>query len=366
MKDYIPFLKLKGSEISALRDLSKKFKNDNFIAFFDFPRKKPSKSRREDAPLPKTKEELFANDIIKLKRRFDINLKFLSEFYLDNYDLDDSINHNGKYNYNSIIKEFGPCGMIPVMGLDRHAEHLKSILSGLKSGYINNNRIALRLTKDDFESFKFSKKDIVEVIKEVENKFQNIDLVFDCRFCSPGSNAEYSLSISKFYKDAINDGFNFSRIIISGSSIPSSITEIVKPRTEKIILREELIIYKSIKKYFADFKGFYLGDYTCVSPEYSDVELFDEDMDSVTTAKLIYPYDDSVYVLRGGRFKGDRGQMKDLASKLVAKTHVFRGEKYSSGDRYIYEKSMGVGKSATASTIVSPLINLHLTYMLNK
>lgn len=54
MDNYIPFLKLKGSEISAIRDLDNSLK-ENFLPFFDFPRKKPKKSRKEDAPTPKTK-----------------------------------------------------------------------------------------------------------------------------------------------------------------------------------------------------------------------------------------------------------------------------------------------------------------------
>lgn len=44
MYNYTPFLKLKVSEISALKELGANKKN-NFIPFFDFPRKKPKKSR---------------------------------------------------------------------------------------------------------------------------------------------------------------------------------------------------------------------------------------------------------------------------------------------------------------------------------
>lgn len=42
MYKYTPFLKLKVSEIGALKEI-KESKKNGFIPFFDFPRKKPKK-----------------------------------------------------------------------------------------------------------------------------------------------------------------------------------------------------------------------------------------------------------------------------------------------------------------------------------
>lgn len=369
MDNYIPFLKLKGSEISAIRDLDNSLK-ENFLPFFDFPRKKPKKSRKEDAPTPKTKSELFSNDLSKLKRKFEINLKFLNKFYLDNFDLEDFIEHDGRYNYYSILENFGHFGMIPVVGLDRSDEHLKSVLYSLKKNIINDSRIAIRLCKSDFESYSISRADLISLLDEIYLSFNEIDLIFDCRICKENDNKKYTEQISKFIHELSKEPYSFKRYIISGSSIPPSITELIATRSEKHIKREEILIYNQIfismhieKK---EQKKIFIADYGCVSPEYSDVELFEEDMDNVTTAKIIYPYKDNLYLVRGGRMKSDRKQINKLAKVVVDKPHIYRGEGFSTGDMYLYEKANDVGKPATASTIVSPLINLHLTYMLNK
>jgi len=369
MDNYIPFLKLKGSEISAIRDLDESLKGD-FIPFFDFPRKKPKKSRKEDAPTPKTKSELFSNDLSKLRRKFEINLKFLKRFYLDNFDLEDFIQHNGQYSYVSILESFGKFGMIPVVGLDRSEEHLKSVLNAVNDNLIEDTRIAIRLCKEDFESYSLCKDELIILLNNICLEFEEIDVIFDCRICKEGENAKYTSQISDFIIELSKEIYFIKRFIISGSSIPPSIRELITTYSEKNIKREEVLIYRDIYNNFIEHKAtqdkLFLSDYGCVSPEYSDVELFEEDMDNVTTAKIIYPYKDFLYLVRGGRMKTDRNQINSLAGVVVGKPLIYRGKNYSLGDKYLSDKSSNIGKPATASTIVSPLINLHLTYMLKK
>lgn len=367
MDNYIPFLKLKGSEIIALRRLDTYLKAD-LLPFFDFPRKKPKKSRKEDAPTPKTKNELFANDLVKLKRKFEINLSFLNRFYLDNFDLEDFIEHNGKYNYYSILENFGHLGMIPVVGLDRSEQHLQSIFHALQQNMISDSIIAIRLCKNDFESYSICRDDLISLLDDIYFSFHNIDLIFDCRICKENDNEKYASQITAFIEGLSKENYSFNRFIISGSSIPPSITELITTRSEKHIIREEILIYNEVFKSLnkENKNKIFISDYGCVSPEYSDVELFEEDMDNVTTAKIIYPYKDNLYLVRGGRMKSDRKQINKLAKVVVDQPHIYRGQTFSTGDMYLYEKSKNIGKDATASTIVSPLINLHLTYMLNK
>lgn len=106
------------------------------------------------------------------------------------------------------------------------------------------------------------------------------------------------------------------------------------------------------------------GDYGCVSPEYSDIELFDEDMQNVTTAKIIYPYHDRLFIKRGGRVKSDKHQYNEFAEYIVTRSGFYRGQEYSAGDLYLFQKANYEGKSVTAASIVKPLVNLHLSYMI--
>lgn len=368
MNNYIPFLKLKGSEISALKALKGSHPQIQPIPFFDFPRKKPKKTRKEQLTKPKTKSELFLDDLLRLRRKYELNLKHINSFYLDNYDIEDTVDYKGAYNYVGIIETFGPLGMIPVIGLDRSFEHLKSIKDGLDKKIISSERIAIRLTQEDFESYGFIRNDLISLINDIYFDFDFIDIVLDCRVCILQSAVVISPLLIDFLKCLSKEVFRFSRVVISGSSVPASISDVVLPRSEKDIVREEIIIYENILSVNNDrfHYNIFFGDYTCVSPDYSDVELFDEDMDNITTAKLIYPYDNNLLLLRGGKFKVDRNQFCSLAKKLIAKPNVYRGERYSPGDKYVYEKAHNVGKNATASSIVPHLVNLHLVYVFNK
>ncbi|BCQ38022.1 hypothetical protein ERHA54_06250 [Erwinia rhapontici] len=95
MDNYIPFLKLKGSEISALKHFNSSYPEINIHPFFDFPRKKIKKSRREPSSAIQNKEMLFSADLIRLQRKFELNLNFLKSFYMDNFDVEDTIKFNG-------------------------------------------------------------------------------------------------------------------------------------------------------------------------------------------------------------------------------------------------------------------------------
>lgn len=286
---------------------------------------------------------------------------------MDNFDVEDTIKFNGNYNYAGIIEIFGPLGMVPVIGLDRHPEHMNCIKDGLIKKKLTYERIGVRLTKEDFESYSFCRNDLIDLLAELNSIFQNVDIIFDCRVCGENSSALLSSQIVSFILLMIKDGALPSKVVVTGSTIPASISEIIQTKNEKHVLREECIIYESVMANINEFNiNVFLGDYTCVSPDYSDVELFDEDMDNVTTAKLIYPYEKNLLLIRGGRFKTDRAQIGHLAKSLIANIAIYRGVAYSTGDRYLYDKANNVGKPATASTIVPHLVNLHLAYMFNK
>ncbi|BCQ38023.1 hypothetical protein ERHA54_06260 [Erwinia rhapontici] len=257
--------------------------------------------------------------------------------------------------------------MVPVIGLDRHPEHMNCIKDGLIKKKLTSERVGVRLTREDFESYILCRNDLNSLLAEISSIFKSVDIIFDCRFCSENASGLLSSQIVSFITLMIQYGVLPSKVVVTGSTIPASISEIIQTKNEKHVLREEYIIYENVLTNMIEFNiNVFLGDYTCVSPDYSDVELFDEDMDNVTTAKLIYPYDKSLLLIRGGRFKTDRAQIGQLAKLLIAKSAIYRGAAYSTGDRYLHDKANNIGKPATASTIVPHLVNLHLAYMFNK
>ncbi|MNG72716.1 hypothetical protein D3C79_311450 [compost metagenome] len=364
MYSYIPFLKLKVSEIGALKEL-KESKKKELVPFFDFPRKKPKKSRYDEAA-KKDKNELFYNDLNRLESKFRTNLGWLNEFYLDNYDVEDGISISKRYNYFDIIEKFSKFGMIPVIALDRHPEHINSIYEGFKNGVFVRKNVAMRLTRDFFCNYILFKDELIDVIDGLLPFIDNVDFIFDCRVCKEDDSKLVSKQIIDFINNLIKNKSEIplGRVITTGSMIPASISELIETQSEMDVLREEIRIYSEVHKAFQNETNIHFGDYGAVSPDYSDVELFDEDMQNVTTAKIIYPYDDRIYIRRGGRVKGDKYQYNVFAEYIVSKSGFYRGVDYSSGDLYLHQKANYEGKSVTAASIVKPLVNLHLSYMI--
>lgn len=362
-------MKLKGSEISAIIEIDP-CDRSRVHPFFDFPRRDEKKTRDTLAEI-KSKEENFLSALTKTSSRMKKRLPEISSFYLDNFDLEDDLLPNGKNTYEQIIEKFGSLGMIPVVGLDRAADHFNAIMGALVSGEFQHDRIALRLTEDDFNSFELIEDELTEIFENCLNSFKEIDVVFDCRVMKEGDEVKLSSKIVDFIKK-LDDTFYIDRVIVTGSTIPASISNILGTKEDKAFARPECSLYDRIIAEYNFTPLLYMGDYTCVSPEYSDTDFYVEDMQNITTAKLMYPYSDKYdleqqYILRGSRVKTDKTQYGRLALMITNNSkNFYREANFSFGDRFIYQCAENIKTNATPSSIVKPLINLHLEYMINK
>ncbi|HEM8820267.1 TPA: hypothetical protein U2R14_000816 [Raoultella planticola] len=362
MYNYTPFLKLKVSEIGALKEL-KDNKKKGLTPFFDFPRKKPKKSRYGTTTL-KDKKELFYNDLVRLESKFNLNLTWINKFYLDNYDIEDGISIDGRYNYFNIIESFSKFGMVPVIALDRSIEHIKAIKYGFTENLFKHKKIAIRLTKEYFSSYLLFEDELLDLIDELKKYVECFDFVFDCRVCKKGDSILLSKQIIAFIEHLLTKNIPLGHVITTGSMIPASISELLTTQSELDVEREEIKVFVSVNAAFESVKDINFGDYGAVSPEYSDIELFDEDMQNITTAKVIYPYSDRIFVKRGGRVKGDKFQYNEFAEYIINERDIYRGKDFSKGDLFLYQKANYEGKSVTAASIVKPLVNIHLSYMI--
>lgn len=303
---------------------------------------------------------------MRLESKFKKNLLWINEFYLDNYDVEDGISDSGKYNYYDIINIFSKFGMIPVTALDRHPKHIDAINHGFQNELFSYKKVALRLTRDYFCNFDLVKDEIDEVLGKLSQHINSVDFIFDCRVCKTGEAENLSKQIINFISRInINiSNLSLDRIIITGSMIPPSISELINTQSELDVEREEIKIYTTVDTIFKGNYNLIFGDYGCVSPEYSDIELFDEDMQNVTTAKILYPYSNRLFIRRGGRVKGDKFQYNVFAAHIINNSSIYRGKEFSTGDLYLHQKANYEGKTVTAASIVKPLVNLHLSYMI--
>jgi hypothetical protein len=351
MKNYVPFLKLKVNEVAALAALSDDIKS-HVIPFFDLPRKKEGMSSEE-----------LSSIVSKGVKSIAKHLKSFSAFFLDNFDIDDSIKINGLDNYEFVIDSLIGTNFIPVIGLDRTAAHNMAVFAAKKIGKITSDQVAIRLQPEDFDEFSLTKGDLIDLIAMGSGLFQKWTLILDNRLCIEVDAAKRSAKLLKFTRHCLHE-FDFAKIIISGSSIPASIGDVIETNNEGAHSRHEIVIAQPVFHGITD-ERLTFGDYTIVSPLYSDIEIPPEAMRNVTAPKIAYSYDSVHYIFRGGRLSSHpRGnlQYNDLAAQLVSMA-FYRLPPYSFGDQYLNEKANGNGSGVTPSSILKPTINAHMTYM---
>ena len=360
---YIPFLKFKKNEIYALDYLDKALKAEGIDVFFDLPNELPSKSRNAgiDSFSPEEliafKTDALTRKIVAQKGYLKSKINFLNDLFVDNYDIDPLVKIDGKeYNYQTIIDELSPFGMIPVCGIDdRIPEHLECILRSAQKGKFVKSKVAIRLTNSVIEDYDYNEFEFESCVDRLANHFREIILIFDLRVISDIEDCKKNL------KDFINkiDVKKFSRLIITGSTIPKIITELVETKNNVTVERNEVLIFKYLKDEGISFD---YGDYTCVRPETSVLDIYIEEIQSYMTGKIFYPYDNQLYVTRSGKTKGVITPFKPLLDEIVSKP-FYRGKSYSFGDKYIFDKQP-TGLKVNASSILNPNINLHMTFML--
>lgn len=353
MNKYTPFLKFKANEMGALK-LLKKEELCSITPFFDLATKKDITS------------EDIENTITKGVRKFEINFSDCNGFYIDDYDLEDTLMINGEIVYKFIIDTYSSLPYVPVIGLDRSEERTNVLLEPS----IKSEILALRFTEEDFSSYDICEDDISELIELLfnndETPFNKLHMIIDCRVCRNADVTTISTLISKFISEISSD-YDFEKIIVTGSSISSNYVENVETDQRKTIQRSECEIFEQVSLHLeAEVLPLEIGDYTVITPEYSDVSIPVTALRKVMTPKVVYSYDTAHYFLRGKAMESHpdgAGQYDTLCYELI-NLPFFRGKPYSKGDAYLVQKANHIGNNAQPGFMNKHLINAHITYML--
>jgi hypothetical protein len=352
MTSYVPFLKLKVNEIGGTATLTSPIK-ERLVPFFDIATKKGITGNK------------LAQGITKNAKSMSKHLKALPSFFLDNLDIEDNIQIYGDDSYAFAIQAFGSLPFIPVVGLDRRPARNNLVFSSKASGLIKSTEICIRLQAEDFASFPLVQPDLADLWASGA-AFSRWSVVLDNRLCLNIDVAARARELAAFIADYRNARPS-DRIILTGSSIPSSIGEIALTRTENAQNRIELAIFGAVGR-LVDTTHVDIGDYTIVSPLYSEVDIPMGAMMNVMAPRVIYSYDNVHFVARGGALRTDpRGnqQYNDIAEVIINKP-FYRGPAYSSGDTFLHEKAQGIGNMVVPGSILKPTINAHMTYMVSR
>jgi hypothetical protein len=344
---YTPFLKAKQNELNAMSQLAPEVRNA-ICPFFDFPRKK-----EYDGPLYASTADRIA---ASLKRHWGAD----AEFYFDDLDIAQKLKVEGEQQYAYVLGALKDLCVIPVVGLDRSV-HNAAVTRLKRNGEIGSVRVAFRAVQDDFEDFELNKEQIDYDLAGVFGEFDTIDLILDCRVCTGMDISATAQQIAAF-SNKFCDAYSVRRVIVTGSSIPASIRDILDVNTTRIVARRELDIIAKVRD-LHDHAEVIVGDYATVSPFYSEADIAPEIMQKVMTARLTYSFKGSHYFIRGSSMNsGGTEQYFGLARTLCGES-FFRGRAYSLGDAYLHDKSRRIGKNGTNGAVVKPSVVAHITYM---
>ncbi len=249
--------------------------------------------------------------------------------------------------------------VIPVVALDR-LTHNAAVASLKSNGDISADTVAFRVDHDDFEDFDGNED---QIDYDLANALQRI------RVDRPDSrlpalhrpqHLETAQQIATFARKFC-DSYNVRRVIVTGSSIPPSSSDVLDINSNCTLPRRELAILGKARP-FSDVE-LIPGDYATVSPFYSDADLDPKIMQRVMTARLAYTLEGFHYFIRGSSIQfGGYEQYFSLAHTLCGQS-FFRSPTYSMGDQYLDEKSRRLGNNCTPGAVIKPSVVAHITYM---
>ena len=344
LKLYTPFLKLKQNEIMALKELENGIKS-SLIPFFDFP-------NTDDEYTPTS----FVKKAKKEYKRIKTHLWTDIQLYLDTFDIND-IDIGGQNSYEYLLDLFSDLNVIPVIGLDRSIEHKEAILNKLsKLPRSANKIIAFRIVADDFQSYTAVEDEIEELFQDLLDESTNVDLIIDNRLCL-NCNVESTVTQIAKFSNMFHKNYPVRKIIVTGSSIPPLLNEVCSTNSFQSIVRKELLIFNKLKTELD--LSLELGDYTTVSPLYSDPNTMAK-MNGAS--KLIYANDLEQYIWRGGRVRTFGAQQYNEHIRELINKSYYRGQSYSWADKRFFD-TRNDSDGFWVNSIIKPLINAHISYM---
>jgi len=344
---YVPFLKAKRGELTAMRELTPNVK-EAICPFFDFPRKKSNYSL-----------EAYLNTTQSIATSLRKHWGSSSEFYFDDFDIEQCPTVNGEHPYASALMALGDLKVVPVVGLGR-TSHNAAVANLKHRREIASSCVAFRVEQRDFEDFDDCYAQINSDMMSVFGQFETIDLILDCRLCINSNVKEAARQVAAYSRRFCNALAKTRRVIVTGSSLPASIGDVLSVDSTIVVPRHELGIISGARA-LTDVE-LICGDYATVSPFYSDVELDPKIMPNVMTPRLVYSFRRSHYIARGVSLKsGGYSQYIGLTAALCGQTFFRAG--FSSGENYFLAKSQGMGTNATNGTVVKPSVVAHVTYM---
>lgn len=336
-KYYIPVLRWKAAEWSALSDL------DEYQKDFIIPLVEPTPDRFNDEI-----DKVFTNTFKRLKTSWKGRDVFIDFILLDEVKSSAILNK---------IESSEIFNMIPVVNI----KSSKSYMSMFKILVNSKNRVCIRISLEDLLHPNLKNK-IDDIIHYFRLSPSEIDLIIDYKIID-NSYPEYNVILKK-----IPYPQDWNTLTFLSGSFPIDLRDFspgehLHPRLEWLKWHEEISSNRLIRR-----PGF--GDYTIQHPIFHAPPSFVS-----PSASIRYTSTKDWLIMRGESVKkkggGGYGQYLGNALLLSARDE-FCGSDFSAGDRYIYqkgqqlEKSGNLEKPGNATDWLQAGINHHITFVIHQ
>lgn len=345
---YVPILKSRAGELTALERLSAKTKKNILPLIevadipWDFKSNKQAKTLNQHV-------EKFAD---KLEKSWGTNQRLL-------IDLPPSL-FDGKVNSGDhLLKHLCEQGrgkalkLVPVTGLGRGKAYNTELRDACTT---DKNGACIRLESSDLANPKL--EDALDaVLKDIGVNAGDVDLILDFKEILPSQENMVLLALQQA-SSALPKIKEWRSITFAASSFPKDLSgiganEIVRiPRTEWKIW----LAMHADKKRFPTTFGF--GDYAISHPVMNEVDPRIIRM----SANIRYTLENEWLILKGKSVRGTGyGQYSNPLSSNLIKMKEYKGSSYSAGDQYIHDCAKNKATSGNMTTWRFVGVNHHVT-----
>ena len=350
-KHYVPVLKGKMGEFRALSHLPQQIRV-KLTPFFDIPRPEPNWGRRFDEYL--TKKASYIHNNWGIDRAI----------FVDHFDLKLALRtltgqHYVKFSFDK-LRKYG-VQAIPVTGLDRDGDYNAAVARAIS---LDKRGVALRLQKEDIEAFSSTLEKIRDLLTDLSVRKKDVHLILDLRDIYQDDLAQNVDDAVEFLSNC-GDLKVWKTLSLAASGFPEHMGGVYK-NSMQLISRIELELWERVlsrakKKNLTRYPAF--SDYCICHPD-----ILDFDLSMNPSANIRYTLLRDWLIVKGaglkkkinGRMSRDYGQFFELAKKLRSNRN-YCGQRYSYGDRYIYNCRRGVEGPGNLTKWREVGTNHHLT-----
>lgn len=346
---YVPILKWKKGEQSAIEELDPDIKN-GLTPLIEVP---PIDWDYENEQPKRTIDEHLEGIINSFKRTLGTERML----YLDMLWIDPTERMvDGTHPLSHISDNARSQGVkiVPVTGTDRDPDYQREVKNALI-----NDRLGLcfRLTENDFEDLN---KNIDELLRYFNTSPDNIDLLIDYKYVDPKDRTRTYLFLNGLLNN-IPDILAWRNLILTATAIPEDLSGLGTNQVTKIE-RSEWVIWNKIVSNSSNLRRIPLfGDYGIANPQ-----PFEGDPRIIQpSANIRYTSGDSFIIFKGTNLKRNGYSQYHKLARKVVEHKEFKGENYSAGDKYIKEVSERLTNPGNLTSWREAGTSHHLTITVN-